>query len=103
MFDWLKTYAIVILSTIASMLLVLLLLTLWYAKTLRSDIQSAKEQLAIVGNYSEQQKVKTVEVEKKVKEIQYKTQTKVQYVTTFIYDQNKSDCDNAMDVLRSTF
>ena len=103
MFNWLKTYAIVILSTVASMLLVLLLLSLWYAKMLRSDLQTAKEKLAIIDNHSEQQKVKTVEVEKKVKEIQYKTQTKVRYVTTFIYDQNKSNCDNAMGVLRATF
>lgn len=101
--DWIKTYAIAILSTIASMLLVLLLISLWYSYHVNGKLQTAREQLAIVHNNSEAQKIKTVIVEKKVKEIQWKTKERIRYVTTFVYDTNKSDCANGMALLRTQF
>ncbi|HEY5630498.1 MAG TPA: hypothetical protein VIR31_00080 [Nitrososphaeraceae archaeon] len=101
--DWIKTYAIGILSSITISLLVLLFLCSWYAYSLSGKLQTAREQLAIIHNHSEEQKIKTVIVEKKIKEIQWKTKERIRYVTTFVYDTNKSDCDNGMALLRTQF
>lgn len=102
-FDTLKTYAIAILSTIAIFLLVLLLLASWYAYSLRGEIYQTKEQLAIIENASHQQEVKIIETQKAIKVVKWKTQKQIERIYEYVPDENKSDCDNGITLLRSQF
>lgn len=96
MFSQLKTYIIV---TIAALFAALSI----YAYILSVRLDTAKERLAVFENNSVQQKIKIVEVEKKIETIKWKTQEKIKYITEYIYDENKSDCNNAIDLLRANF
>ena len=45
---------------------------------------------------------KANELPKVVKEIEYRTQQKIQVVKEYVYDNNQTECENAIAVLRST-
>ena len=45
---------------------------------------------------------KANELPKVVKEIEYRTQQKIQVVKEYVYDNNQSECDNAVALLRRT-
>lgn len=102
-FDTLKTYAIAILSTIAVFLLVLLLLASWYAYSIRKELSKTKEQLAIIENASHQQEAKIVETQKVIEVVKWKTQKQIERIYEYVPDNNKSDCDNGIELLRSQF
>lgn len=96
MFEQFKVYIIVTISALFASISI-------YAYILSVRLDTANAQLAIVNNDSAQQKIKVVEVEKKVEVIKWKTKERIQYVYQYQYDNNKSDCDNAIDLLRSNF
>ena len=84
-----------------------------YTFSLRMDIVSLREDNAILKANKEKyeqslaqaevnQKVKIEYVDREVKVIEYKTQEKVKIVKEYVYDNNKSKCQNAIGVIRSS-
>lgn len=101
--EYLKTYAIAILSAVSVFLLVMLILCSWYAYSTAGKLQKAREELAIVKNASEEQKVKVVTADKVVEVIKWRTKENLRIEKEYIYDKSKSECCNAIDRMRSTF
>ena len=58
---------------------------------------------AVVNATQKEAEVKVVEVEKEVEVIKWKTDTKIKTIKEYVYDQNQSDCANAMAFARSYF
>ena len=74
-----------------------------YAYILSVRLDNANMRLAVIENDSEQHKVKIVEVEKKIDVIKWKVKEDIRYVYTYEYDDNKSSCANAIDLIRDNF
>lgn len=96
MLQSLKDDAIIVLTAI-------LLLISVYAYILSGKLDKANIALAVIDNASAEQVIKTVQVTKEIEVIKWKTKEKIKYVTEYVYDENKSDCNNGMDLLRSQF
>ena len=55
--------------------------------------------LEVIGEDMNQ---KAKELPKEIEVINWKTQQKIQVVKEYVYDENKTDCDNAIALLRRT-
>ena len=51
---------------------------------------------------SKDMEAKKAELPKEIEVIKWKTQQKIQIVKEYTYDENKTDCDNAIALLRRT-
>ena len=100
---FLSKYIVAILGTISAMLFVALLGSLWWVSDITDKLEVANTSLGVVAAMSQQQEVKIVEADKIVKEIQWKTNDRIQVVKEYVYDVNKTDCANAIDSMRRTF
>lgn len=60
-------------------------------------------ELGVVAGLSQQQEVKVVEAKQIEERIKVVTQDKIKVVKEYVYDNNKSDCDNAIDLMRTVF
>jgi len=58
---------------------------------------------AVVNASQKEAEVKVVEVIKEVEVIKWKTDTKIKTIKEYVYDQNQSDCANALSFARSFF
>lgn len=103
MFDWLKTYLIGILAT----LLVVSVTSngaLWYMNDSKQDeINKLNVSVGVAAGLSAHQEVKIVEskvIEEKIKVV---TNERILQTKEYVYDENKSDCDNGMALMRSVF
>jgi len=82
-----------------------LLIVAWFKL---SSVESERDKLQVrVAGYEsvaeagqKEAEVKVVEVVKEVEVVKWKTETKIQKVKEYVYDGNKSECDNAVDFLR---
>lgn len=103
MFEWLKTYLIGILWSLLAVSLVTNGVQWWYSKGKQEEINNLNVQLGIVSGLSTQQEVKIVESQKIEEKLKVVTQDKIHVITEYVYDENKSDCDNAAIMLDGTF
>lgn len=74
-----------------------------YAYILSIRLDNANMRLAVIDNDSARQEENIKEVEKKVEVIKWRTQERIKYVYQYEFDSNKSDCTNAIELLRSEF
>lgn len=73
---------------------------LYFSKqSIQGDYDRLNASLQIIG---EDMTAKAKELPKEIEVIKWKTQQKIQVVKEYIYDENKTDCDNAIALLRST-
>ena len=105
MLDTLYKYITIALGTVLVLLGV-------YAFFIRIELSSVKEDNTIltsnaekykqaIAQAEENQKVKIEYVDREVKVIEYQTKEKIKVVKEYIYDNNQSKCQNAINVLRS--
>ncbi|MFY9141453.1 hypothetical protein [Sulfuricurvum sp.] len=103
MFDWLKTYLIGILVT----LLVVSIASngaLWYMNdSKQEEINKLNVNIGVTAALSQQQQVKVVESKVIEEKIHVITNDKLKTVKEYVYDQNKSDCDNGIAIMRGVF
>lgn len=72
-------------------------------KSLGKDKSKLETELGVVAGLSQQQEVRIVEAKQIEEKIKVVTQDRVIKVKEYVYDNNKSDCDNAASVLTTTF
>lgn len=101
MFDWIKTYLIGILAT----LLVVAIASnavLWYMNSSKQDkIDNLNVSLGVASGLSQHQEVRVVEskvIEEKIKVV---TNEKIIKVKEYVYDENKSDSENGIAIIRA--
>lgn len=75
----------------------------WYSYHLRGKLDTAQGQIQIVNHVSEVQKIKTVQIEKRIPVIRTQIKENLQIVKEYVYDNNKSECCNAIDSMRRVF
>lgn len=84
-----------------------------YVFFIRSELASLREDNAILNGNIEKynqaiaqaednQKTKIEYVDREVKVIEYRTKEKLIPVKEYVYDTNKTDCQNAINVLRAS-
>jgi len=103
MFDWIKTYLIGILGTL---LIVSIAANgmLWYMNDSKQDeINKLNVNIGVTAALSQQQEVKIVESKVIEEKIHIVTQEKLKPIKEYIYDANKSDCDNGIAIMRTVF
>lgn len=76
---------------------------LWKLDSADKTIVELNTQLGVVAAMSQQQEVKIVEAKKVEEKLKVVYQDKIKVVTEYVYDENKSDCDNAIDLMRNVF
>lgn len=73
---------------------------LYFSKqSIQSDYDKLNASLEVIGEDMNQ---KAKELPKEIEVIKWKTQQKIQVVKEYVYDENKTDCDNAIALLRRT-
>ena len=91
---------------ISAILAVICLSILAYALWLKSEniqLQSEIDAYNLtIDIAAKEMQEKANELPKVVKEIEYRTQQKIQVVKEYVYDNNQSECDNAIALLRRT-
>lgn len=103
MLNLLSKYVVVILGTLVSVLLIVSALGYWRMSMMQSTIDKQNVELGVVAAMSQAQDVRVVEsktIEEKIKVV---TNEKLKVVKEYIYDNNKTECDNAINLMRSTF
>lgn len=103
MINYLKTNLIVILSTLLLVSAITNSVLLIVNHFNKNEIEKLNVQLGVVAGLSQNQKVKIVEskvIEEKIKVV---TQDRLKMIKEYVPDENKSDCENGADIIRSTF
>ncbi|MDD5159704.1 MAG: hypothetical protein PHI47_06600 [Sulfuricurvum sp.] len=103
MLDWIKTYLIGILATLLAVSIVSNTM-LWFMNSSKQDeINKLNVELGVTAGLSQNQEVKVVESKVIEEKIHVVTAEKLQTVKEYVYDQNKSDCDNGIAIMRTVF
>ena len=91
---------------IAAILAFICLSILAYAIWLKSENRQLQSEIdaynITIEIAAKEMQDKANELPKVVKEIEYRTQQKIQVVKEYVYDNNQTECENAIAVLRST-
>jgi len=58
---------------------------------------------AVIDSNNAEMRAKANEANKTITEIKYRTQIKIEKIKEYVYDENKSECDNAIQSMRLTF
>lgn len=103
MFTAISNSIVSILVTLLMVCLVVIGLFVRQNNSLDDDLSTCNESLAVVANMSHEQEVKVVEAKQVEERIKVLTQDRIQIVKEYVYDENKTDCDNAIDSIRLTF
>lgn len=103
MLNLLSKYLVAILGTLLGVSLIVLLLGSWRMSVMQDTIDKQNVELGVVAAMSQVQDVRVVEskvIEEKIKVV---TNEKLKVVKEYVYDENKTECDNAIDLMRTTF
>lgn len=78
-----------------------------YIYKLKADRAELETQIAgynaVIENTNAEQLGKMELAKEQIKQIEYRTKEKIKTVKEYVYDNNKSECDNAIQSLRLTF
>ena len=96
---YLNYICVVLITVLVTMLLIVSVLYYFSSK----ELSEANAKLAVIDNASEETKVQTVIIEKKIEVIKWKTKENLHIEKEYIYDTNKSECCNGIDRMRRTF
>lgn len=101
--EWFKTYLIGIISALL-FVSVLLNIALGISNKLKqNDINNLNVELGVVAGLSQNQEVKVVESKVIEEKIHVVTADKLKIVKEYVYDENKSDCENGIAIMRRVF
>ncbi len=101
--EWFKTYLIGIISALL-FVSVLLNITLGISNKLKqNEINNLNVELGVVAGLSQNQEVKVVESKVIEEKIHVVTAEKLKIVKEYVYDENKSDCENGIAIMRRVF
>lgn len=101
--DDIKNIGISILGTLLFVSIVSNALMYWSWTIVNDKNIKLETELGVVAAMSQAQEVKVVEAKKVEEKVKIVTQDKIKVVKEYVYDNNKSDCDNAINVLTGTF
>lgn len=96
-------YVVAILGTLLVVCLIAIGTLVWLNKSLDKDLSTCNESLAVVANMSHEQEIKVIESKQIEERIKVLTQDKIKIVKEYVYDENKTECDNAIDRMRTIF
>lgn len=103
MMEWIKTYMLGILAT----LLIVSIgfnIVLWFSNSSKQrEINSLNVELGVAAGLSQNQEVKVVESKVIEEKIHVVTAEKLKTVKEYVYDENKSDCENGIAIMRRVF
>lgn len=103
MLDWIKTYLIGILATLLAVSIVSNAV-LWFMNSSKQDeINKLNVELGVTAGLSQNQEVKVVESKVIEEKIHVVTAEKLKTVKEYVYDENKSDCENGIAIMRRVF
>lgn len=103
MLDWIKTYLIGILATLLAVSIVSNAV-LWFMNSSKQDeINKLNVELGVTAGLSQNQEVKVVESKVIEEKIHVVTAEKLKTVKEYVYDENKSDCENGIAIMRRIF
>lgn len=101
--DWIKTYLIGILATLIAVSIVSNGV-LWFMNLSKQDeINKLNVELGVAAGLSQNQEVKVVESKVIEEKIHVVTAEKLKTVKEYVYDENKSDCENGIAIMRRVF
>lgn len=101
--EWFKTYLIGIISALL-FVSVLLNIALGISNKLKqNEINKLNVELGVVAGISQNQEVKVIESKVIEEKIHVVTAEKLKIVKEYIYDENKSDCENGIAIMRRVF
>lgn len=101
--DWIKTYLIGILVTLL-IVSIGLNTVLWFSNSSKqNEINKLNVELGVTAGLSQNQEVKVVESKVIEEKIHVVTAEKLQTVKEYVYDENKSDCENGIAIMRRVF
>ena len=103
MITFLSKYVIAIMGTLIGVLVITCTLGYWRMSSMQNTIDKQNVELGVVAAMSQQQKVKIVESKSIEQKIKVVTQEKIKVVKEYIYDNNKTECDNAINRMRTVF
>ena len=90
-------------AAILAFICVLILAYAFWLKSKNTQLQSEIDAYNLtVEIASKDMEAKKAELPKEIEVIKWKTQQKIQVVKEYIYDENETDCDNAIALLRRT-
>lgn len=103
MMEWIKTYMLGILAT----LLIVSIgfnIVLWFSNSSKqNEINKLNVELGVTAGLSQNQEVKVVESKVIEEKIHVVTAEKLKTVKEYVYDENKSDCENGIAIMRRVF
>jgi len=101
-FDWFKNSLLQILA----ILLVLSLTSnaiLWFINSSKQEeINKLNVNIGVASGLSQNQEVRIVESKTIEDKIHVVTNEKLKIVKEYVYDKNKTECDNAIDIIRTS-
>lgn len=101
--DWIKTYLIGILVTLL-IVSIGLNTVLWFSNSSKqNEINKLNVELGVTAGLSQNQEVKVVESKVIEEKIHVVTAEKLKTVKEYVYDENKSDCENGIAIMRRVF
>lgn len=103
MMEWIKTYLIGILVTLL-IVSIGLNTVLWFSNSSKqNEINKLNVELGVTAGLSQNQEVKVVESKVIEEKIHVVTAEKLKTVKEYVYDENKSDCENGIAIMRRVF
>lgn len=90
-------------ATLSAVLTVLLILSGVYGWYQSREVEKLNVSLGVVAGLSQAQEVKIVELKVIEEKIKVVTNERIKEVREHVYDENKSECDNAIDSMRGVF
>lgn len=101
--DWIKTNIIVILAVLLAVSIVANIAQgiVWYFQS--NKIEKLNVELGVVAGLSQNQEVKIVESKVIEEKIHVVTQDRLKTVKEYAIDENKSDCENGINLMRRVF
>lgn len=99
--DFIGKYLIAILCTALVALMIAFGFQTLKVNRLEAKTERQAVELGVVAAMSQNQEIKIVESKLVEERIKVLTQDKIKYVTEYVYDENKSECDNTIDRMRT--
>lgn len=101
--EWFKTYLIGIISALLFVSVLLNIALGISNKFKQNEINKLNVELGVVAGLSQNQEVKVVESKVIEEKIHVVTADKLKTVKEYVYDENKSDCENGIAIMRRVF
>lgn len=103
MLNWIKSYLIGMLATLLAVSIAANTM-LWFVNSSKQeDINKLNVELGVAAGLSQNQEVKVVESKVIEEKIHVVTNERIKEVKEYVYDENKSDCENGIAIMRRVF